>query len=168
MTINIDTEKVYEKALLSKLAYEDLSETYIEDMAKQGYMVNFFDQLALSNFSKEDVEYLNNNFKILNVKNTSNTGFQAIWVEKIAGENVGEITYAIRGTNSLEDLDDDLDISSIGMATEQFIEAYNYYMRMANSQGTIINQIVEGKPENGAYLKTPNDNTGFLKGCPLT
>lgn len=47
------------------------------------------------------------------------------------------------------------------MATEQFIEAYNYYMQVANAQGSIINQIVEGKPEQGGYLKIPTSIPGI-------
>ena len=47
------------------------------------------------------------------------------------------------------------------MPSEQFIEAYNYYMQVANAQGSIINQIVEGKPEQGGYLKIPTSIPGI-------
>ena len=130
----------YVKALLSKAVYESSFES--------------------TKFTKAESDYLKANFLIVDSYSDLSTGFKACWYKS---KTTGDVVYAIAGTDDLPgglfDYGDDYDICKRGMATEQFIEAYNYYMQVANAQGSIINQIVEGKPESGAYLRIPvSDN----------
>lgn len=148
-TTNFNPNDDYIKALLSKVSYEGVSVGY-----------NFLN-LAPTKFSEDERNYLKNNFDVIDSYIDISTGFKACWIKNKA---TNEVTYAIAGTDDfpggLFDYGDDYDICKRGMATEQFIEAYNYYMRVANKEGNIINQIVEGKPESGAYLKIPSSVSG--------
>lgn len=127
------------KALLSKLAYENLSTSF-----------NFSN--LNDTFSIAEKNYLNANFEVLSVSNNSDyeTGFQGCILRNI---KTNEITYAIRGTNNSEDFDDDADIDLRGMATKQFIEAYNYFIKSTTPVGTsaYLIEYTDDKPESGAY-----------------
>lgn len=143
-TASFNPSDEYIKALLSKVAYE-------------GVTVNdSFLNLKSSEFSEAERIFLHDNYEIVDSYSDFSTGFKACWIRN---KETNEVVYAIAGTDKfpsgLFDYGDDYDICKRGMATEQFIEAYNYYMQVANAQGTVINRIVEGKPESGAYLKIP-------------
>ena len=140
----------YVKALLSKVAYEGVNVGYD------------FSKLNKEEFSIAERNFLSQNFEVIDSYSDLSTGFKACWVRN---KETNEVVYAIAGTDDfpggLFDYGDDYDICKRGMATEQFIEAYNYYMQVANAQGSIINQIVEGKPEQGGYLKIPTSIPGI-------
>lgn len=138
----------YIKALLSKAVYEGIDVGYD------------FSNLNDKEFSVAERNFLSQNFEVIDSYSDISTGFKACWFQK---KGTNEVVYTIAGTDDLPgglfDYGDDYDICKKGIATEQFIEAYNYYMRVANAQGSVINQIVEGKPESGAYLRIPvSDN----------
>lgn len=140
----------YIKALLSKAVYEGIDVGYD------------FSNLNDKEFSVAERNFLSQNFEVIDSYSDISTGFKACWFQK---KGTNEVVYAIAGTDDfpggLFDYGDDYDICKRGMATEQFIEAYNYYMQVANAQGSIINQIVEGKPEQGGYLKIPTSIPGI-------
>lgn len=147
-TTSFNPSNEYINALLSKVAYEGVS------------VGDSFLDLDPSEFSEAEQNFLFQNYEVVDSSGDFLSGFKACWIRN---KKTNEITYAIAGTDDLPgglfDYGDDYDICKRGMATEQFIEAYNYYMQVANAQGSIINQIVEGKPESGAYLRIPvSDN----------
>ena len=149
-TTSFNPSDEYINALLSKVAYEGVS---VGD--------NFLD-LNASKFSETERNFLFQNYEVVDSSSDLFSGFKACWIRN---KETNEVTYAIAGTDFdlgiLFDWGDDYDICKKGMATEQFIEAYNYYMQVANAQGSIINQIVKGKPEQGGYLKIPTSIPGI-------
>lgn len=147
-TTSFNPSDEYINALLCKVAYEGVS------------VGDSFLDLDTSEFSETERNFLQSNFEVVDSSSDFLSGFKACWIRN---KETNEVVYAIAGTDDLPgglfDYGDDYDICKKGIATEQFIEAYNYYMRVANAQGSVINQIVEGKPESGAYLRIPvSDN----------
>ena len=139
--INPSDEHV--KALLSKLAYENLSTGF-----------NFSN--LNSNFSIAEKNYLNENFEVLSVSDNNNSGFQGCFLKNT---KTNEIIYAIRGTETdkLEDIDDDLDIIDSGMAYKQFIDAYNYYIKTVTATGDtgkLLKYDNQQPTEGTAYIDT--------------
>ncbi len=125
-------------ALLSKLAYEDLT-------------VGFnFDNLSKDRFAPAEIAYIKENFDVINVKNDIETGFFGCFLKN---KKTGKIYNAIRGidSNSLDEKDiiADNEIRNKGMAIEQFIAAYNYYIEVMTPSGSVSNKIVYSsqKPE---------------------
>ena len=131
------------KALLSKLAYENLSTGF-----------NFSN--LNSNFSIAEKNYLNENFEVLSVSDSNESGFQGCFLKNT---KTNEVIFAIRGTDELKgaDADDDLDIINSGMAYKQFIDAYNYYIKTVTATGDIGKLLKYGnqQPTEGtAYIDT--------------
>ena len=83
-----------------------------------------------SEFAEDELDYLKN-YTVLSTSSSHGytTGFYGCFLEN---NITHEIVYAIRGTEGImsEDIDDDLDIVNSGMAYKQFIDAYNYYMKL--------------------------------------
>lgn len=131
------------KALLSNLAYENLS---------TGFNFSNLD----SSFSIAEKNYLNENFEILSVSDSNESGFQGCFLKNT---KTNEIIFAIRGTETdkLEDVDDGLDIINSGMAYKQFIDAYNYYIKTVTATGDTGKLLKYGnqQPAEGiAYIDT--------------
>ena len=149
-TTSFNLSDEYINALLCKVAYEGVS------------VGDSFLDLDTSEFSETERNFLQSNFEVVDSSSDFLSGFKACWIRN---KETNEVVYAIAGTDDLPgglfDYGDDYDICKKGIATEQFIEAYNYYMQVANAQGSIINQIVEGKPEQGGYLKIPTSIPGI-------
>lgn len=128
--ITFNPSKEYIDALLCKVSYEYLK------------LGDDLDKLHNGKFSDAEITYLKNNYEIVDGMEASN-GFDGTWFVRIDEDKnrTGEAIFAIAGTDpglgGLFDYGDDYDICKKGMATEQFIEAYNYYMRMANPEGDI-------------------------------
>lgn len=142
-SILINPSDEHVKALLSKLAYENLSTGF-----------NFSN--LNSNFSIAEKNYLNENFEVLSVSDNNNSGFQGCFLKNT---KTNEIIYAIRGTETdkLEDIDDDLDIIDSGMAYKQFIDAYNYYIKTvttAGDTGRLLTYADQQPAEGTAYIDT--------------
>ena len=131
------------KALLSKLAYENLSTGF-----------NFSN--LNSNFSIAEKNYLNENFEVLSVSDSNESGFQGCFLKNT---KTNEVIFAIRGTDELKgaDADDDLDIINSGMAYKQFIDAYNYYIKTvtaAGDTGKLLKYGNQQPTEGTAYIDT--------------
>ena len=139
--LSIFENKEYINALLSKLSYEDLTINY--DFNKLG-----------NKFSRDEIDYLKENYSIISTSK-NNSGFRGYFIENIKNK---EITYMIRGTDGLSDVDDDSDIATKGMAIDQLIEAYNYYQEMTHNVGDTIQKLVKTNqaPQTGAYIKISN------------
>ena len=144
----------YVKALLSKLAYEDLSDTN-----------KSFENLNSEKFSAMEIAYLKENFVVISTsyeqydaenKPLYTSGFQGCFLKNT---KTNEIIFAIRGTDELKgpDADDDLDIINSGMAYKQFIDAYNYYINTVTSTGDtgrLLTYANQQPAEGTAYIDT--------------
>ena len=142
-SILINPSDEHIKALLSKLAYENLSTGF-----------NF--SSLNSNFSIAEKNYLNENFEVLSVSDSNESGFQGCFLKNT---KTNEVIFAIRGTDELKgaDADDDLDIINSGMAYKQFIDAYNYYMKTvtaAGDTGKLLKYGNQQPTEGTAYIDT--------------
>lgn len=131
------------KALLSNLAYENLS---------TGFNFSNLD----NSFSIAEKNYLNENFEVLSVSDSNESGFQGCFLKNT---KTNEIIFAIRGTETdkLEDVDDDLDIINSGMAYKQFIDAYNYYIKTVTATGDtgrLLTYANQQPAEGTAYIDT--------------
>ena len=131
------------KALLSNLAYENLS---------TGFNFSNLD----NSFSIAEKNYLNENFEVLSVSDSNESGFQGCFLKNT---KTNEIIFAIRGTETdkLEDVDDDLDIINSGMAYKQFIDAYNYYIKTVTATGNtgrLLTYADQQPAEGTAYIDT--------------
>lgn len=130
------------KALLSNLAYENLS---------TGFNFSNLD----NSFSIAEKNYLNENFEVLSVSDSNESGFQGCFLKNT---KTNEIIFAIRGTETdkLEDVDD-LDIINSGMAYKQFIDAYNYYIKTVTATGNtgrLLTYADQQPAEGTAYIDT--------------
>ena len=144
----------YVKALLSKLAYEDLSDTN-----------KSFENLNSEKFSAMEIAYLKENFVVISTsyeqydaenKPLYTSGFQGCFLKNT---KTNEIIFAIRGTDELKgpDADDDLDIINSGMAYKQFIDAYNYYIKTVTATGDtgrLLTYANQQPAEGTAYIDT--------------
>ena len=142
-SILINPSDEYVKALLSKLAYEDLS---------TGFNFSSLD----NSFSIAEKNYLNENFEVLSVSDSNESGFQGCFLKNT---KTNEVVFAIRGTDELigADADDDLDIIDSGMAYKQFIDAYNYYIKTvtaAGDTGRLLTYAEQQPTEGTAYIDT--------------
>lgn len=143
-TINISDKHKY--AILSKLAYENLSQGDINSLD--------------SDFSEVEKQYLER-YEVLDEVSLNN-GFQAYWLRD---KYTKEIIYTISGTDGifdggLLDYGDDVSIGTYGMAIDQFISAYNYYQEMTHNNGDTIYKIEKSltAPEDTAYIESEEGN----------
>lgn len=139
-------------AILSKLAYEDL---------KVGDLKSF----NSTDFSHAEINFLKQYYKVVNTSISSpeyKSGFRGFFIEN---KDTKKTTFIIRGTVFLEgdDLDDDMDIDLRGMATQQFIEAYNYYVKTTTSVASTsyIIRYSSHKPETFPYLAEGGITGGY-------
>lgn len=118
-TTSFNPSDEYINALLCKVAYEGVS------------VGDSFLDLDTSEFSETERNFLQSNFEVVDSSSDFLSGFKACWIRN---KETNEVVYAIAGTDDLPgglfDYGDDYDICKKGIATEQFIEAYNYYMRV--------------------------------------
>lgn len=138
MTIN-DIDKAYEKALLAKLAYEDL------DNWGRDYLENYKNKDKVKPFTTQDAEYLSKNFELIDIVKTGDfeSDFQGCLVRN---KNTNEVTFAIRGTQGFKDQIQDADIGLKGMVVEQFVDAYNWFIEKTTPNGVTAKKIVYNKP----------------------
>lgn len=142
-SILINPSDEHTKALLSKLAYENLS---------TGFNFSNLD----NSFSIAEKNYLKENFEVLSVSDSNDSGFQGCFLKNT---KTNEIIYAIRGTDDLleTDADDNLNITDSGIAYKQFIDAYNYYIKTVTATGDTGKLLKYGnqQPAEGtAYIDT--------------
>lgn len=109
-------------ALLSKLAYEDLTPNFD------------FNNLDKTQYTASEILYLKENFSVESVKNDTDTGFFGCFLKN---KNNNKIYYTIRGTtlNDNKDIVADNEILIKGMSIQQFISAYNYYVEKTTPNG---------------------------------
>ena len=124
-------------ALLSKLAYENLS---------TGFNFNNLDK---TKYTVAEIAYLKENFSVNEVKRNSASGFYGYVIENT---QTGNFYYSIRGTDKLpgEAGAKDWGISTYGMAIDQFIEAYNFYVETLTPSGITGYKIITAnkRPED--------------------
>lgn len=133
-TTSFNPSDEYINALLCKVAYEGVS------------VGDSFLDLDTSEFSETERNFLQSNFEVVDSSSDFLSGFKACWIRN---KETNEVVYAIAGTDDLPgglfDYGDDYDICKKGIATEQFIEAYNYYMRV-RSLSPYRTEILPDKP----------------------
>ncbi len=121
-------------ALMSKLAYENLNTGFD------------FNNLSKTKFSLAEIDYLKNNYTVENNRTDTGLGFYGYILKNT---QTGTIYYAIRGADKLMGTTgaEDWDIPSRGMAIEQFVAAYNFYVEALTPQGITAAKIVISNQE---------------------
>ncbi len=116
--------------------------------------------LEKTDFSNELATDFLNNYSVIDQESITSSGFQAT-VFKNNKNGVYTISFAGTDAQSEGDIRNDYDIKLSGLATEQFIQAYNYYQQITNPENSLIYQIRSSDvdPMTGQYSSQTREYT---------
>lgn len=124
-------EILRDKALLSAAAYTDFFD-------KNGQKIDF-DNTDLhgalgkySTFTLDDIKYFTTNFEVLHQQLETSSGFSAVLIKD---KRTGQVTFAIRGTQEIQDYYQDANLALQGIALHQIVDATNYLLKLMTPIG---------------------------------
>ncbi|WP_163336235.1 hypothetical protein [Desulfopila sp. IMCC35008] len=131
-------QDIYQKAELSEAAYADFSNPNISPLAAlQAYGFSF----------TQATDFLNH-WKVIAQCPNTDTGFSGTVFERLDGPNAGERYISICGTEGskllngsgegeIDIVEDIANIGADGIAINQAIDMYNWYLRLTSQQGDV-------------------------------
>ncbi len=126
----------YINALLADASYVPL--TLDGDILNTGQLMT----LLGSRLTNPQAEFVLSNFQVVNQELSTNDGFDAVvWRGKQATEFAGKIYISFRGTQGIQDIADDKDLSISGLAHAQLTNMVNWWLRETTQKGGVAQQI---------------------------
>jgi hypothetical protein len=130
-------QNIYINALLADAAYVQLVDNKNKPLSIDGVRTNLTARLT-----QPQADYLLANFDILTQTLSPTGGFDAVvWKGKSGTDYAGQVYVSMRGTQGLQDIDDDLALSGRGVPYNQVRDMANWWMRATAKPGDVVKQI---------------------------
>ncbi|MGY0195974.1 type I secretion C-terminal target domain-containing protein [Leptothrix sp. BB-4] len=157
----------YANALLADASYLTLWDTDKKQLLPADTIRNNL----TARLTQPQADYLLANFDILTQTLSPTGGFDAVvWKGKSGTDYAGQVYVSMRGTQGLQDINDDLALSGRGVPYNQVRDMANWWMRATAKPGDVVKQIkveisVKAKITFNTFVEdTPVAATGELYG----
>ncbi|MFS8119584.1 MAG: hypothetical protein ACMG55_14015, partial [Microcoleus sp.] len=115
--------------------------------------------------TEPQAEFISDNFEILSNATSDgpllSSGFDAtVWRGRAGTDYAGSVYLSLRGTSSLADLLDDIDLALSGAARAQYVDMINWWLRETTPANQNAKQIKLTSGGDGLYFFTAPSATG--------